>query len=504
MTGDGGDAVFEANHRFDFFDYFRVPHRVVREAGPAGDPLPEALGALWAAGPAGSPRPRLLWSRSDGSEPARSRLLGRFELTGIPIVGSMLTDAAAREVLRGVPGAWRAAEPISAEDGRRVASVWRDDRDGSVLLPFDPGELMQSLWSERHQSLQPRTRAAVKATALRAYYLLRPAIPRRVQLGLRRSFAHVQARSSFPRWPIEDSLHDLYQWLFGVLVEVAGSPVPWLDLWPNGHSWALVLTHDVETEAGFGQRHLLRGPERELGFRSSWNLVAERYAIADHEVRALQLEGCEIGVHGLRHDGRDLGSRRLLRRRLPAMRAAATRWGAVGFRSPATQRRWAWMPLLGFDYDTSSTDTDPYEPQPGGCCTYLPFFNEGLVELPITLPQDHTLFVILGHSDGQLWTEKARHIRSRRGMALMLTHPDYASDPRVSNAYRSVLTAFHDDPTMWHALPREVAAWWRRRAASSLQRDASGWRIAGPAAQEGRVRWAGSWSTADEAAISRG
>ena len=37
-------------------------------------------------------------------------------------------------------------------------------------------------------------------------------------------------------------------------------------------------------------------------------------------VRALQDEGCEVGVHGLRHDGRDLGSRRLMEKRLPAMR----------------------------------------------------------------------------------------------------------------------------------------------------------------------------------------
>ena len=50
------------------------------------------------------------------------------------------------------------------------------------------------------------------------------------------------------------------------------------------------------------------------------------------------------------------------------------------------------MPRLGFEYDSSYTDTDPYEPQPGGCCSYLPYFNESLVELPITLPQDHTVF----------------------------------------------------------------------------------------------------------------
>jgi hypothetical protein len=485
---DVGGTMFEATHGFGFFDYFRVPYSLASAGNlPGGGRLSHALGALWTAQPGAGNHPCLLWFRPD----PRARRPGRFKLNGIPIVGSVASDAVAWEGLRKVPGMWRAAEPISDERGRRVTSVWRDQRDGNIYLPFDPGELMQALWSERY----PRLRAhavipAAKRAILRSCYLLRPVIPRNVPLRLRRSVAREQARSPFPRWPIEDALHDLYAWLFGVVAEIAGAPVPWLDMWPNGCSWALVLTHDVESETGLRQRHLLRDPERDMGYCSSWNMVAQRYEVDDADVRALQDEGCEVGVHGLRHDGRDLGSQRLLRQRLPAMRAAATRWNAVGFRSPATQRRWEWMPSLGFDYDTSWTDTDPYEPQSGGCCTYLPFFNDNLVELPITLPQDHTLFAILGQPDGQLWLRKAQHIRAQGGMVLMLTHPDYASDRRVVEGYRSVLAAFEADPTVWHALPREVAAWWRRRAASTPQLDGTGWRIAGPAAGEGRVRFA--------------
>ena len=42
----------------------------------------------------------------------------------------------------------------------------------------------------------------------------------------------------------------------------------------------------------------------------------------------------------------------------------------------------------------------------GGCCSWLPFFNRSMVELPITLPQDHTLFVILRRGSSA-WHEKA-------------------------------------------------------------------------------------------------
>jgi hypothetical protein len=144
------------------------------------------------------------------------------------------------------------------------------------------------------------------------------------------------------------------------------------------------------------------------------------------------------------------------------------------------------MPLLGFEYDSSSPDTDPYEPQAGGCCSLFPFFNADLVELPITLPQDHTLFVILG-LDERTWTEKAQAIRERGGMALLITHPDYMlSDDRLA-AYERFLSFVQADGSAWHALPRDVARWWRDRAASHLERTAEGWQVVGPARANARV-----------------
>jgi hypothetical protein len=313
-------------------------------------------------------------------------------------------------------------------------------------------------------------------------------LPRRTQLALRRVFARRQGQPAFPAWPIEHSLHDMYSWLFATVTGMAGRPVPWLDPWPAGRAWAMVLTHDVETDVGYADLGLLRDRERAHGYRSSWNFVPERYDVDEDTLDDLRDEGCEIGVHGLRHDGRDLGSARLLDQRLPAIRAYADTWGAVGFRSPGTQRSWELMPRLGFDYDSSYPDTDPYEPQPGGCCTYLPFFNEQMVELPITLPQDHTMFEILGHADGELWTTKARDIRTRGGMVLVLTHPDYARNEGVALAWKQLLDEFADDDSVWQALPREVASWWRRRHASSVTMDGDRWIVEGPAAGEARIR----------------
>ena len=227
-----------------------------------------------------------------------------------------------------------------------------------------------------------------------------------------------------------------------MLREIAEEPVPRLAPWPDGKRWALVLTHDVETALGYENIRVLRDVEHASGFRSSWNFVPLRYDVADAVVDDLWENGFEVGVHGLYHDGRDLESRSTLTDRLPSIREWRDRWHAVGFRSPATHRSWELMPLLPFDYDSSSPDTDPYEPRPGGCLSWLPFFNDDLVELPITLPQDHTLFVILGHVDEGVWVEKTAAIREQSGMALLITHPDYMLDEALVDAYRRYLRRF--------------------------------------------------------------
>jgi hypothetical protein len=193
-------------------------------------------------------------------------------------------------------------------------------------------------------------------------------------------------------------------------------------------------------------------------------------------------------VHVLFHDGRDLESPETFERRLPEMRSYAERWGAVGFRSPATHRDWGLMSRLGFDYDSSFPDTDPYEPQPGGCCSLLPFEIGDVVELPITLPQDHTLFVILRREDETVWVEKTEAIRGLGGLALLDAHPDYMLEPRLLDLYRRFLHRYRDDDSVWHALPREVAGWWRRRAQSRIEPGPGGsWQVVGPSSGEATV-----------------
>lgn len=104
------------------------------------------------------------------------------------------------------------------------------------------------------------------------------------------------------------------------------------------------------------------------------------------------------------------------------------------------------------------------------------------------MQQDHTLFVILGHEDETPWVEKATYLRSRGGMVLIDTHPDYMVGSHILTAYDRFLAHFQNAPDVWKALPTEASAWWRRRADSHLVRDGAGWRVAGPAAAQARVQ----------------
>ncbi len=230
----------------------------------------------------------------------------------------------------------------------------------------------------------------------RAYYAIRPMMPRAVQLALRRLYARRQAKVSFPRWPVEPILVERANGEIKARIEESrAGMIPLINFWPGRYRAAVTLTHDVEGELGVANIGRVRELERRYGVVSAWNFVAERYPFDRRVLEGLKAEGCEIGLHGLYHDGKTFSSRKTFEERLPRMNAYFKEWGVVGFRSPATHRNADWMPEIAAAYDSSFPDTDPFEPQAGGCCSIFPFFLGDMVELPITLVQDHTLIEIL-------------------------------------------------------------------------------------------------------------
>jgi hypothetical protein len=291
----------------------------------------------------------------------------------------------------------------------------------------------------------------------RIYYSLKPILPWHLRMALRRRRARLRRVSFVDTWPID---------------EKSGVAPPGWPGWPSDNKFAFVLTHDVEGTRGLERVRQLMELDLKHGFRSSFNFVPEgEYRVPESVRQELGGAGFEIGVHGLEHDGKLYNSKAKFARKAARIRHYVEKWNASGFRSPFMQSRLEWLHELGVEYDSSTFDTDPFEPEPDGVGTVFPFWvpgagTAGYVELPSTLPQDFTLFAILRENNIDIWKRKLNWIAAHGGMALLNTHPDYmcfegkpARGEFPVAHYEEILSYVREQyqGQFWSAPPREVA-----------------------------------------------
>jgi hypothetical protein len=314
------------------------------------------------------------------------------------------------------------------------------------------------------------------------YFAARPFMPARFRIAMRRRLARRRMRASQGKWPID---------------EAAGkTPAGWPG-WPDNKKFAVVLTHDVESPIGYQQVPALAALEESLGFRSSFNFVPEGSYTVQSELRNLLWKrGFEVGVHDLTHDGKLYHSRREFRVRASRINHYLRDWNSTGFRSAFMLHKLEWLHELEVEYDASTFDTDPFELQPDGVTTIFPFWvpapaeppsspagrvasrpresdsvkpsrHRGFIELPYTLVQDISLFIILDQTTTRTWEQKLDWIAERGGMALLNVHPDYMGfsrggyragsfAPSLYGGFLQYLARRYGD-SYWHALPRDVA-----------------------------------------------
>jgi glycosyltransferase involved in cell wall biosynthesis len=199
-------------------------------------------------------------------------------------------------------------------------------------------------------------------------------------------------------------------------------------------------------------------------------------------------------VHDLNHDGKLYDSPAGFRRKAERINGYLQRWGACGYRSGFMLRNLDWHHHLDVEYDATTFDTDPFEPQPQGAGTIFPFWYQrpthftpipsrtsaplnrgvspnGHVALPYTLPQDSTLFLVLREPTPRIWLEKLDWVARQGGMALVNVHPDYLRFPDEpvspstfsSEHYATLLQHVREKhgSQVWHTLPHTVARWYR-------------------------------------------
>jgi glycosyltransferase involved in cell wall biosynthesis/peptidoglycan/xylan/chitin deacetylase (PgdA/CDA1 family) len=295
------------------------------------------------------------------------------------------------------------------------------------------------------------------------YYDIKPLVPVRIRRAVRGWIARGKVEENRSIWPI--------------LPGSERRPEGWPG-WPNGKQFALVLTHDVEGALGVAKCRQLMELEKKHGLRSSFNFIPEGHYRVSREFREeLAHNGFEVSLHDLCHDGRLYRSRGEFARNAVRINQYLKDWGAAGFRSGFMFHNLEWLHDLEVKYDTSTFDTDPFEPQPDGVGTIFPFWHEGrggrgYVEMPYTLPQDSTMFLLLRERSPAIWIEKLDWVARHGGMALMDVHPDYIDFNGGKRRFWEYPAAYYEElleyavkrygGSMWNPLPTELAAWYKR------------------------------------------
>ena len=315
------------------------------------------------------------------------------------------------------------------------------------------------------------------------YYSLKPLIPRFIQVYLRQIKARRIRDNGY------EGVESIYRGILEEELKKSCKITHFIWFWRKGYKMASVITHDVETENGMKNVLKLAEIDEKYGIKSSFEFVPERYNIDYGILNKLNNRGFEVAIHGLNHDGKLFNSEKVFIERISRIEKYAEEWKIGGFRSPSLLRNALWMGNFNFSWDSSFPDWDLYGPQPGGCKTIFPFFVSDItVELPVTMIQDHTLFEILGKKDIEIWREKFEYIESLNGLSNIIVHPDYIfKDDRIEY-YCQYLEYLKSKASVWHALPRDVADWWRKRDRSEIRFDSDGIPlIEGPAAKDGVV-----------------
>ena len=266
------------------------------------------------------------------------------------------------------------------------------------------------------------------------------------------------------------------------LVIASHNPVPTIGFWRRGKSYVLAVSHDVETRVGLEDcAGRLIEVEKEIGIRSTWNIPSDRYPLSSQLLIALAETG-EVGGHDTKHDGRLLYASfkdkvervRRCRERLELL----SRRGVRGFRAPLLQHQRELVAALGkagYEYDSSMPSWEPLSPtslKPHGIGTVFPFLISGIVEIPVSMPQDHQLIRVGGLSVVEAvdqLLEVSRWIKKIGGACVLLVHPDYEFGKASGREeYHRLLEAFRSDPACDMMTLGELARWWVYRQESQI------------------------------------
>ena len=296
------------------------------------------------------------------------------------------------------------------------------------------------------------------------YYHI-PAGARNLMLRAYKGLDGVRGRE-FPAWPIEPTLDSKRRLIWRLAAGLAGVELRAMP-YPGVSRFACLLTHDIDSGAAQTSVDSIRAVEGRYRVKSAWSFASGRYEPSQSAISRLVADGCEILSHGDGHDGK-----------LPYLRDEKIRaalkdifvkmpWlhqHIYGFRAELAMRGGNLQRILPefFDYDMSYPDTEMYGPygRTSGCCTVYPFMlDNGMLEIPFTLPQD--FFLLKVHRVGldgllRIWKEKVDYIEKLHGVATVCLHPDHVQDiPGLLAVYDEFIRYVTSKP-VWMTTPHQM------------------------------------------------
>ncbi len=242
--------------------------------------------------------------------------------------------------------------------------------------------------------------------------------------------------------------------IFLASLVLSSGPIPRIAFWKSGKSYALAVTHDVETKAGL-----------ETGAPRLLNILTETG---------------EVGAHDTMHDGRliFLGSEAKIQRLKDCKQGLEKLTGREtrGFRSPLLQHNAdlaSATAKAGYAYDSSCPSWEILSPTSlgaHGVGTVFPFEIAESLEIPVSLPQDHQLIRVAGQEPSaavDLLLRLSKWMRGLGAPCVLLVHPDYEFGTiEYEPEYLRLLQNFASDPECEIMTLSEMAEWWRHRASA--------------------------------------
>jgi hypothetical protein len=383
--------------------------------------------------------------------------------------------------------------PAPGSDLHDLSQYVQVNGDG-VALPFDVEEVLRNLREERYSTCSAGPGPS-NGLIRDLYYAIRPWMPLAVRKHLQRIYLRGWEKVPFPHWPVDRTADRLLQRLLALaLTSNKAESIPFIWFWPEGAKACAIMTHDVEAVPGKEFCSALMYINDSFGIPASFQIVPEkRYSVESNFLERIKRRGFEVNVQDLNHDGKLFLNRAEFERRVKAINRYGKEYEAVGFRSAVLYRNEEWFSLLDFEYDMSVPSVAHLDPQRGGCCTIMPYFIRNLLELPVTMTQDHSLFNVLNDFTLELWQRQIQLILKHHGLMNFIVHPDYILTSRAQRAYKELLASLirlRANDGLWIALPRDVNRWWRQRDQMVLTRRGGNWTIEGNGSERARIAFA--------------